>query len=194
MLFLFAIVVFGLAAIYTSLTLLARITPALFPGQTLASVPIIREIPTKIVDTKPSDQSVFNRRINLLIIGLDRRPQYRLDRLAAADAAAAAAFQAAPACGERGGTRSRNAHVDRDAFEVDVYGFHAHRLVGSGDAFAQGEAQREVLQVARRGHHHRERHAVVGQRHRDFGGDRVLRGLFGVACAPRRARRRSPRL
>ncbi|HEX6031642.1 MAG TPA: LCP family protein [Tepidiformaceae bacterium] len=79
MLFLFAILVFGLASIYTGLSLLARITPALFPGQTLSSVPIIKQIPNQIVNTKPSDQSVFNRRINLLIIGIDRRPQFRLE-------------------------------------------------------------------------------------------------------------------
>lgn len=74
MLFLLAITVFGLASIYTSVALLARVTPALFPGQTLAGIPVVGDLPIKsIVKTEPSSESVFNRRVNVLIVGLDKR-------------------------------------------------------------------------------------------------------------------------
>lgn len=80
MLFLFAILVFGLASIYTSMALLARITPALFPGQSLINAPIVRNIdPIKHVINQPSSDSVYNRKINVLIIGLDKRPGWRME-------------------------------------------------------------------------------------------------------------------
>ena len=80
MLFLFAILVFGLASIYTSVALLARITPALFPGQSLINAPIVRNIdPIKHVINQPSSDSVYNRKINVLIIGLDKRPGWRME-------------------------------------------------------------------------------------------------------------------
>ncbi|MEX0781713.1 MAG: LCP family protein [Dehalococcoidia bacterium] len=78
MLFLFAIFVFGLASIYTSVALLARITPALFPGQSIVDIPVVRDI-HKITRAPTSDDSVFNRPINVVIIGLDKRPDWRFE-------------------------------------------------------------------------------------------------------------------
>ncbi len=80
MLFLFSICVFGLASIYTGVALLARITPALFPGQTLAGIPVVGDLPLKgIVKTGDTTDSVFNRRLNILIIGLDKRPNWQME-------------------------------------------------------------------------------------------------------------------
>lgn len=74
---------FGLAATFTSVALLARVTPALFPGKDLTNLGIIRPLAaldTPFVTIKPpSDASVFNKRINVLILGVDRRPAYGND-------------------------------------------------------------------------------------------------------------------
>src|SRR5690606_17651727 len=51
-------------------------------------------------------------------------------------------------------------------------------------AFGEREAQRELLEVAGRGHHHRECAAVVAQRHRHF--------LDDAVGDPRRACRAAP--
>lgn len=80
MLFLLSLTIFGLASIYTSMALLARITPALFPGQTFAGIPVVGDLPIKnIVRTDPSSDSVFNRRVNILLIGLDKRPDWQME-------------------------------------------------------------------------------------------------------------------
>jgi anionic cell wall polymer biosynthesis LytR-Cps2A-Psr (LCP) family protein len=63
----------SLTSAYTSLALLARITPALFPGQALEDV-LPNGLPTGGIAKGTGDDSVFNRRINLLIMGLDTRP------------------------------------------------------------------------------------------------------------------------
>jgi polyisoprenyl-teichoic acid--peptidoglycan teichoic acid transferase len=79
-LFVFALLTFGLASTYTSVVMLARVTPALFPGKDLTNLGIIK--PLALLDTPvlaikpPGDSSVFNKRINLLILGVDRRPSY----------------------------------------------------------------------------------------------------------------------
>ncbi|MCK9518735.1 MAG: LCP family protein, partial [Dehalococcoidia bacterium] len=51
--------------------------PALFPGKTLSSLlPVLDDLPSPII--KPSgSESSFNKRINLLIIGVDKRPGYQ---------------------------------------------------------------------------------------------------------------------
>jgi LCP family protein required for cell wall assembly len=83
LLFVFALLVFGLASTYSSIALLARVTPALFPGKDLTSLSIIRPLAaldTPLVPIKaPSDASIFNKRINLLVLGVDRRPAYGND-------------------------------------------------------------------------------------------------------------------
>ena len=77
LLFALALVTFGLASIYTSIALLSRVTPALFPGKSLLegfnSLPL-GNLVSKLPVTTPDDQSSFNRRINLLIMGIDQRP------------------------------------------------------------------------------------------------------------------------
>jgi LCP family protein required for cell wall assembly len=73
MLFTFGLLVFGITSLYTSAALLARVTPALFPGETLSSV-IPGPIPAASILSEPGADSVFNRRINILVMGLDSRP------------------------------------------------------------------------------------------------------------------------
>ncbi|MGB4864120.1 MAG: LCP family protein, partial [Tepidiformaceae bacterium] len=80
LLFVLALVAFGLSSTYSSIALLARVTPALFPGKDLTSLGIIRplaKLDAPFVPIKaPSDTSVFNKRINLLVLGVDRRPAF----------------------------------------------------------------------------------------------------------------------
>ncbi|MGE5597328.1 MAG: LCP family protein [Hyphomicrobiales bacterium] len=89
-LFVLALFTFGLASAYTGIVTLNRVWPALFPGKTLPIVSAIQDlgVPTSNLGIKPSGaESSFNKRINLLIIGLDRRPQeqdedaYRADTI-----------------------------------------------------------------------------------------------------------------
>lgn len=80
LLFVFALLTFGLASTYSSIALLARVTPALFPGKDLTNLGFIRPLANldlPVVPIKaPSDTSVYNKRINLLILGVDRRPAF----------------------------------------------------------------------------------------------------------------------
>lgn len=75
-----AIVILALATSYSSLATFARVYPALFPGQTLAGTLSV----TKVVAPLPglgkvrnlNPDSSFNERINVLVVGVDKRPQY----------------------------------------------------------------------------------------------------------------------
>lgn len=96
-LFAAALVTFTLASGYTAVAMLTRVTPALFPGKNLeiSSIPgvgnvtgvVASVIPNAIEPPKPGASSSFNKRINLLIIGVDKRPgdidegPYRTDTL-----------------------------------------------------------------------------------------------------------------
>lgn len=75
-LFVLALVTFGLASTYTGVALLARVTPALFPGRSIANIelPGLGNLPDKVGIKAPDENSSFNRRINLLIMGVDQRP------------------------------------------------------------------------------------------------------------------------
>jgi len=79
-LFVFALFTFGLASIYTSVAMLARVTPALFPGKSLTNLSIIKPLAALdapfVAIKPPSDSSIYNKRINLLVLGVDRRPAY----------------------------------------------------------------------------------------------------------------------
>ena len=75
-------------------------------------------------------------------------PQRRLQRFDAAQAAAAAAFDPAAAFLQRIEARLRNRRVQGDAFVVADDIDQAELRRRGDDALAQGEAEREVLQVA----------------------------------------------
>ncbi len=76
--FAFAILLFGVTTFYMSVAMLTRVTPALFPGKTFTDIPFVARaldpLPDVVRPSDPSPTSVFNRRINLLVIGIDRRP------------------------------------------------------------------------------------------------------------------------
>ena len=74
-----AVAVLALSVFYSSVSVLGRVYPALFPGQTLASsfgmVKVVAPLPGLNSVDELNDASAFNDRINLLILGLDQRPQ-----------------------------------------------------------------------------------------------------------------------
>jgi LCP family protein required for cell wall assembly len=82
-LFVIALFTFALASAYSSLALLARVTPALFPGRSLTDLGIIRPLAslnTPLVGiTNPGQDSVLRKRINLLVLGVDKRPGYQFE-------------------------------------------------------------------------------------------------------------------
>lgn len=70
-----SLIVFSVAAIYSSLVLVARVWPALFPGQTLSgAIPGLGSVGDSLGIEDGGEGSVFNKRINLLVLGLDKRP------------------------------------------------------------------------------------------------------------------------
>lgn len=86
--FVIALLTFGFASVYSSLSLTRRIWPALFPGRDLPFSGVLDTLPLPglVSITAPTDHP-FDHRINLLIMGLDRRPgdqeldSYRTDTL-----------------------------------------------------------------------------------------------------------------
>src|SRR5688572_10767565 len=76
--FVLGILILGVASLYTSAALLAHVTPALFPGTTLSGV-LPDPIPAQQILAEPDESSVFNRPINILVLGLDSRPQQEDD-------------------------------------------------------------------------------------------------------------------
>jgi LCP family protein required for cell wall assembly len=77
LLFVLALFTFGVSTMYTGTALLARIYPALFPGKNLSDLTSIggfKGLSQLPGITEPGAESSFTQRINLLIMGLDRRP------------------------------------------------------------------------------------------------------------------------
>ena len=78
-LFVVSLLIFGLASIYTSVVCLARVYPALFPGRSLLdiNIPVLAQLDRLPLGIgAPNEASVFNQRINLLVLGIDKRPQW----------------------------------------------------------------------------------------------------------------------
>ena len=61
---------------YTAAALMTRVTPALFPGKAFADIPVVGNLTQKLPVAAPGVNSSFNKRINLLILGVDQRPYY----------------------------------------------------------------------------------------------------------------------
>lgn len=73
--FVFALLILVAASAYSAVFLLSRVTPALFPGHTLPIPSVLADLPGPVgIVTQSDAQSVFNRRINLVAMGMDRRP------------------------------------------------------------------------------------------------------------------------
>lgn len=83
LLFVLALFTFALASFYSSLALLARVTPALFPGRSLTELGIIRPLASLntplVAITDPGKESVLRKRINLLVLGVDKRPGFQFE-------------------------------------------------------------------------------------------------------------------
>jgi polyisoprenyl-teichoic acid--peptidoglycan teichoic acid transferase len=75
LMFVIALLTVGLATSYTAVLSLTRVTPALFKGKNLelGVVSDVLENAGPVAVKKPDASSSFNRRQNLLIIGVDRR-------------------------------------------------------------------------------------------------------------------------
>ncbi len=73
--FVVALLTFGLASMYTGVAMLARVYPALFPGKVLfEDIRILAPLDAIPIGIKtPDESSVFNQRINLLVLGVDKR-------------------------------------------------------------------------------------------------------------------------
>lgn len=94
-LFAISLIVFGVCCFWTAIILFARVYPALFPGRDLTSdfnavgvlSNVTKPLPGAVQVPGTDPQSVFNRRINVLVIGVDRRPDedllgdYRTDTI-----------------------------------------------------------------------------------------------------------------
>ena len=117
----------------------------------------------------------------------------------AADAAASAAHQRAAALLQAGEAAAGDLQVHLDGGRLGVAALGRRHGTGRQpgldaealgrrieDALAQGEAEREGVQVLRRAHHHRVGDAVEDQCHRHFVGDpvAVFRGLDGAGLQP----------
>lgn len=76
--FVLALLLFGAVSVSTSIGLLARVTPALFPGQSLPGIAILDPLPQIVnAPSREEGEGFYARRINLLVIGVDKRPQYQ---------------------------------------------------------------------------------------------------------------------
>ncbi|HEY5476994.1 MAG TPA: LCP family protein, partial [Tepidiformaceae bacterium] len=73
--FVFALLLLSASSAYSTISLLSRVTPALFPGHSLPIPSVITDLPGPMsIVSQPNPQSVFNRRINLVVMGMDLRP------------------------------------------------------------------------------------------------------------------------
>ena len=75
-LYAFAVVTLFLAASYTGVALLARVTPALFPGRSLKNVGVVALIDNVVKVPEASASGSFTDPIHVLVLGIDKRPQY----------------------------------------------------------------------------------------------------------------------
>lgn len=75
-LYAFAIITFFLASAYTGIALLSHVTPALFPGRSLKNVGVIAALDKVVSVPEASASGSFNDPIHILILGIDKRPQY----------------------------------------------------------------------------------------------------------------------
>jgi LCP family protein required for cell wall assembly len=78
-LFTLALLTFFLASSYTGVALLARVTPALFPGRALTDLPVVAAINKVVSVPEASANGSFRDPIHILVLGLDRRPSYDND-------------------------------------------------------------------------------------------------------------------
>jgi len=78
-LFAFALVTFFFASTYTGVALLSRVTPALFPGRSLKDFGVVATLDRFVPVPEASAEGSFRDPIHILILGIDKRPQYQFD-------------------------------------------------------------------------------------------------------------------
>ncbi len=72
-----ALFFFGAVTILTSIGLLSRVTPALFPGQTLPGIAILDPLPQIVkAPSRDEGEGFLGKRVNLLLLGVDKRPDW----------------------------------------------------------------------------------------------------------------------
>ncbi len=79
--FIMALTIFGIATLYCAFAMLTRVTPALVKGKDFTDIPIVGKaaasLPAVVRPNAPGAGSAYNERINILIIGVDKRPGWR---------------------------------------------------------------------------------------------------------------------
>jgi polyisoprenyl-teichoic acid--peptidoglycan teichoic acid transferase len=71
--FVCALLLLAVASFYAGLGLLTRAYPAVFPGENAPFSAVLTNLPGPAKVTQPDATSVFNKRRNFLIVGIDRR-------------------------------------------------------------------------------------------------------------------------
>ncbi|MGE0599830.1 MAG: LCP family protein [Dehalococcoidia bacterium] len=75
-LYAFALITLFLAATYTGVATLARVTPALFPGRSLKNIGVVALLDNVVSVPEASATGSFTDPIHVLVLGIDKRPQY----------------------------------------------------------------------------------------------------------------------
>ena len=75
-LYAFALITLFLAATYTGVAMLARVTPALFPGRSLKNIGVVALLDSVVSVPEASATGSFTDPIHVLVLGIDKRPQF----------------------------------------------------------------------------------------------------------------------
>lgn len=84
--FVFALLVFAVASFYAGLGMLTRAYPAIFPGENAPFSAVLGTLPGPVKVEQPGADSIFNKRRNILILGLDKRDYEQFESELRADA------------------------------------------------------------------------------------------------------------
>ncbi len=84
--FVFALLVFAVASFYAGLGMLTRAYPAVFPGENAPFSAVLGQLPGPVKVEQPGAESIFNKRRNILILGLDKRDYEQFETELRADA------------------------------------------------------------------------------------------------------------
>jgi polyisoprenyl-teichoic acid--peptidoglycan teichoic acid transferase len=84
--FVFALLVFAVASFYAGLGMLTRAYPAIFPGENAPFSAVLGQLPGPVKVEQPGAESIFNKRRNILILGLDKRDYEQFESELRADA------------------------------------------------------------------------------------------------------------
>lgn len=77
--FVASLLVLGAASFYAGLGMLTRAYPAVFPGENAPFSTVLQTLPGPVRVEQPGEDSVFNKRRNFLVVGVDRRSDEPID-------------------------------------------------------------------------------------------------------------------